>query len=402
MSKRFLLTLLTLIAIGLGALGAFFFVKGYTFSPEIGKVVGTGIISVTSVPDGASVYLDGHLVTATNANISQLEPKEYQVKVLKESFIPWEKKVKVSKGMVEELKISLFPAIPTIYPLTFNGVVAPAISSDGGKLAFTVPLTEDPQAKQKGGVWVWTMSSQPISFNRGGQPQQIVASGPSFDFSKASLKWSPDSKQLLVSIQQGGLEGKAYERNFLVPIDQNTSISNLRDTTPTLTSLMNEWQEDQKIKDRAALLSITDLSVKKIASEAGNLVDNNQKLKWSPDESKFMVVKGAATKGTTGGGEDKLHNTAKVYSLSTEKPASYDLPQALDYHWLPNSRHIILVQKDKIEISEFDGGNVATIYAGSFDPLFIFPWPDSSRIVVLSSHPTPTASTPNLFGINLK
>ena len=90
----------------------------------------------------------------------------------------------------------------------------------------------------------------------------------------------------------------------------------------------------------------------------------------------------------------------RVYDL--EERQYYDLPQALAYYWLPESTHIILVQEDKIGIVEFDGSNVAEIYAGKFEPEFVFPWPDSSRLVVLTSFATSTASSPNLFGVNLK
>ena len=55
-SKRFLLTVLILIIIAVGAGIAVFFTKGYTVSPSTGTILGTGIISVTSIPDQASVF----------------------------------------------------------------------------------------------------------------------------------------------------------------------------------------------------------------------------------------------------------------------------------------------------------------------------------------------------------
>jgi dipeptidyl aminopeptidase/acylaminoacyl peptidase len=349
--------------------------------------VGTGIMSVTSTPDGASVYLDGHLATATNTTIPQLTPKTYQVKIVKEGFIPWEKEIKITEGLVTEVKVSLFPAIPTTYPLTFSGVTNLVLSPDGQKLAFSAPLTEDPQARQKGGVWVWTMSSAPISFNRSSEPHQLVASTTAFDFSASTLQWSPDSKQVLVTLQQGGVAGEANQRNFILGVDQRTSVADIKDITPTVASTLTGWEEDQKLKNSAAILSIADLGVRKTASEAASL-------KWSPDETKFIAG-------------------PKIFDLGLEKVAggktapgvkvdSYDLPEALSYLWLPDSRHIILVQKDKIEICDFDGSNRAEIFAGIFDTKFVFPWPDSSRLVFVASHPTPTASIPNLFGINLK
>src|SRR3972149_4737722 len=144
MSKRFIITICTLVVIAIATGIAIFFAKGYPFSSEEKKIVGTGIINVTSEPDAASVYIDGHLTTATNTTISSLTPKNYTIKIVKEGFIPWEKQVSVKEGLVTEVKVTLFPAIPTIYPLSFTGVANPTLSPDGAKLAFIVPASPTP------------------------------------------------------------------------------------------------------------------------------------------------------------------------------------------------------------------------------------------------------------------
>lgn len=401
MNKRFLITLITLVIILLGAGIAIALTKGYSFSAKEGRLVGTGILSVTSLPDGASVYVDGHLATATNANLSNLPPRKYKVRVIKDGFIPWEKEIEVKEGVVSAVKITLFPALPTIYPLTHNGVVSPILSPDGQKLAFAVPFSADNPLRQKGGLWVWTMTSQPIAFNRNDGPRQLVASSPSLDFAKASYRWSPDSKQLLVTMQEGEQTGDASKRSFLLAFDSSTSISDLRDITPMIDSVTKGWEEDKSAQEETRALLIKDLKLKETATVSGVL-------KWSPDETKFIVgdkrlekpllspqpSPSANTTQTTGS------STVKVYDL--EKNQSYNLPPALAYYWLPDSLHVILVQEDKIGIAEFDGSNVAEIVAGKFEPQFVFPWPDSSRMVVLTSFATTTASKPNLFGINLK
>lgn len=382
MSRRFILTIITLLIIGLAAGAAIMLTKGYTFSPEQKKVVGTGIITVSSVPDGASVYIDGHLATATNTTISQLVPKKYSLKIVKEGFIEWQKEVEVKSGLVAEVKATLFPSLPTTYPLTYNGALNPILSPDGQKLAFAVPQTADFHTRQKGGLWVWGMSTQPISFSRGAEPHQIVVSTPGLDFAKAKIRWSPDSKQLLATLQDGGVEGEAAQRNFLLPADRQTSVSDLRDITPMLSSIIKGWEDDQKTKDEARILVISDLKIRKIASDSASLsTGESSSLKWSPDETKFL-------------------SSAKVYDIVTNK--EYSLPEAESYIWLPDSLHIILIQEDKIAISEYDGSNLAVIYAGKFDDSLVFPWPDSSRLVFIPTMSTPTASQPNLFGINLK
>lgn len=381
MNRRFILTLGTLLLIVIAAGVAILLAKGYTFSAKEGRVVGTGIISATSIPEGASVYIDGHLTTATNTTISNLPTKSYTIKISKEGHIPWEKTIEVKEGLVTEVKATLFPSIPTIYPLTYNGVVSSILSPDGLNLAFSVPFLQEAN-KQKGGIWVWTMSNQPIAFNRGAQPRQIIASTPTLDFSKAKLKWSPDSKSLLVSLQEEGKEGANFERNYVVSAENTIVAADLRDITPTLKSTLQTWEDDQRSKEEIRVASIKDESLRKVASGSATL-------KWSPDETKFMVVEKAA-----------VNHKAKVYDQEANK--NYDLAESKDFYWLPDSRHLILLQEEKIALSDFDGSNVAIIYAGKYDNGFVFPWPDSSRLVIVSSFATPTASKPNLFGINLK
>ena len=363
MSTRFILTLLTIIVIFIGAAVAIFLAKGYTVSPKEGGIVGTGILSITSTPDAASVYIDGHLTTATNATIASLTPKEYTVRVIKEGFIPWEKKVSIKEGLVTDVKITLFPAIPSIYPLTFTGVKNVAVSPDSSKLAYIVPKGT------KAGVWVWTMTEgRPIGFARGAQPHQIASSG-SIDYSEASLRWSADSKQVLATVGNN---------NYLL-VDDGLN-SNPRDITPILSATLKDWDADLKEKDVVRAQAIKDLTRRKEATASASI-------KWSSDETKLLYKKESS-------------KPFIVYDLETNE--QHQIPPALNYLWLPDAKHIILVDKDKISIVEYDGANSAIVYAGNFDETSVFAWPDSSRLVIISSFPIPTASEPNFYGVNLK
>lgn len=397
MSKNFIITAITLIVIGIGAGVAIFLTKGYSFSPKEGRIVGTGIISVTSLPDGASVYIDGHLSTATNTNIPSLPPKTYDIRIVKDGFIPWQKQVVVSEGLVSEIKATLFPALPTIYPLTYNGVASPTLSPDAEKLAFAVPFNSDFHIRQKGGIWVWTMTSVPISFARGAEPHQIAISSSDLDFTQAKIKFSPNSTQVLVSL--GDEKNEASQKNYLLPVDRLTQTQDLKDITPMLSATLKEWEDEQKVKDIARLATISDLKIRQIASSAASI-------NWSPDETKFMVSDGKNMKVYDLSSSERTSGQ-KVTPTPTQKTTlagnkEYILPEALNYIWLPDSKHIILIGEDKVSVSEIDGGNISEIYAGKFENGFVFPWPDSSRLVISTSFNTPTALKPNLFGINLK
>ncbi len=374
MSKKFILSISTLLVIAVAAGVAIFFAKGYTFSPKEKKVVGTGILTISSEPDAASVYMDGHLTTATNATIPSLAPKTYSVKIVKEGFIPWEKTVTIKESLVTGLKVTLFPAIPTIYPLTFAGVQNPVLSSDGSKIVYFVP------AGKKAGLWVWSMGkAEPLSFARNSEPHQITSNSTT-DFSKATLQWSPDSKQVLAMVGNTG---------YLLEVDRLNA--DPRDVTAVLQATLKSWDEDTKAKDQVKMAVIKDLKIRKIASEAAVL-------RWSPDETKFMV-----------GGKDSKDTVVsdmKLYDLGEDSQATavreYTLPAAKAHLWLPDSRHVILVEDNAISLVDTDGTNKAVIFAGSFQNDFVFPWPDSSRLVMISTLPTPTASEPNFYGINLK
>lgn len=413
MSRRFLFTIFTLVVIVAGTMVAVLLAKGYTFSPQEKRIVGTGIITVTSVPDSASVLIDGSLTSATNATIPNLPPKEYTVRVVKEGFIPWEKKVTVREGLVTPLKITLFPAIPTMYPLTFTGVKNPVLSPDGSKLAYVVPvstasasLNERSNQVRKAGVWVWTLQiDQPIAFNRSAQPRQIAESR-FIDYSNATLRWSPDSNQVLAVVPS---ETNPASNHYL--LEERQFNSDPHEITPILSTTLSSWEDLEETKEAGRVAAITQPLIRRIASDSAVV-------KWSPDETKLMVTPEVIKKVdqvqklasptplvlprpiAASDANDESSQKFRVYDLETG--LDYELPQAKLHFWLPDSAHVVLVEDNQISIVDFDGTNKAIIYAGNFEDSLVFAWPDSSRIVLISSFPTPTASVPNLYGINLK
>ena len=403
MRKRFLYTLSTALAVGLIAGLAIFLAKGYRLSQKTGVVSGTGIISINSIPDQASVYLDGHLTTASNANVNSLPPKVYDVKITKDNFIPWQKNVDVKEGLVSQVKATLFPAIPTVYPLTFNGVSRVMLSPDVQRVFYIVPqdtLTDSSPLDnndrlRRSGIWVWELLGNPLSFTNGPEPHRVADLVQGADYSKATVRWSPDSSQILINLP---------DRSLL--LDENKfNDQGGRDITETLQPTLSSWDADQATKDKTKLASIKSPALQTDAS--GSAV-----FKWSPDETKFVYSRDGKTDFKVAdivSGE--LSNIAKAASVS----------------WLPDSRHIIMVEDlgpaatatptpspspttdtidafptEKISIVEIDGSNKSEIYVGNLDPQTVFAWPDQSRIVIVSSVPTQTGNKPNLFGVNIK
>lgn len=400
MSKQFLLTLFSLVLIGLIAGAAIFLAKGYRYQTDTGTFSGTGIISVSSIPDQASVYLDGHLTTATDDNITSLPPKNYKVRIVKEGYIPWEKDIEVKQGLVSEIKATLYRSIPTVYPVTYSGVDYALLSPDDLKLMYIIPngLEGGLAAERKSGIWVWVMSNQSGLGIGGGDVQRQILQSNGVNYSQAKYRWSPDSSQIFVDLP---------ERKLLLDTDRLNDVP--RDITANYQATLKAWDETEAQNKLTRLTQIENPLLRKTASESATL-------KWSPDETKILY-------------SDKEGNY-KVNDFALDK--EYELPKASSYTFLPDSKHLVMVEYDsessvtnqgsrsprpspsgnltikeqfqqtRISIIEIDGQNKAEIYYGSVEPNLIVAWPDNSRLVVISSLPTQTASQPNLYGINLK
>src|SRR5258708_25847648 len=207
------------------------------------------------------------------------------------------------------------------------------------------------------------------------------------------------------------------DKNLLLDADRFNDPP--RDITALLDPTLKSWDEQEKVKKATRLDTIADPVLHKIASESAVL-------KWAPDEAKAKFLYCAKncdpqiTLGTKSP-SPSLQSNYKVVNLDLKK--TYDLPPAYSYDSLADSDHLVLTEagappsvanaiagaKDdngfvqaKISVIEADGFNKDEIYAGQFNPNDVFVWPDGSRLMIVSSFPTATASQPNLFGINLK
>lgn len=87
------------------------FALGYKFNPHTFKFTKTGIISLKTQPEGASVYLNGGLLDVkTPATIGELLPGSYSIKLELKQHYPWLSQVNVEPRKVSRLeKIILFP-----------------------------------------------------------------------------------------------------------------------------------------------------------------------------------------------------------------------------------------------------------------------------------------------------
>ena len=84
-------------------------------------------------------------------------------------------------------------------------------------------------------------------------------------------------------------------------------------------------------------------------------------------------------------------------SLPTPKTENGELP----IMWYPDSKHLVYVHDGKIDMMEYDAQNQTTVYAGPFIDSYVFPWPDATKLVILTNLGNSNI-TPNLYTIGLK
>lgn len=411
MKKQLFLPFAIFLFLLLGTSLVILYGKGYRLGgfdngkPTVSK---TGLLVATSVPDGAQVFINGNLTTATDDTIDLL-PGEYTVKITKEGFFPWEKKIRIQKEVVTKADALLFPTAPRLENITSSGVENPVMDPSGRRLAFRIAS----QSAKKNGLYVLDMSTYPVLTLQSAAKQ--LTDDVSALFSLASYEWSPDGEELIASI--------AGEPDFATSflLRAGGFNDNPRNVTAILTTIQDQWIADKAEKDTARMNGLT--------KEARKLINENFSiLGWSPDETKLLYVASQSAElpliiKPRRIGIDTMRETRtieegdmyvydiqddlniKIRDIDTEACTNFETDQECptlpSIQWFPDSRHLIVTEDNKINIMEYDGTNSTTIYAGPFIGNYVFPWPNGSKIVILTNFNN-QGVPPNLYTIGLK
>ncbi len=394
--KQLFISLGIILFLVIGTILVILYGKGYRFSPDRG-IAGTGLLVTTSIPNGASVYIDGHLTTATDNTIN-LAPGWYTIKIAKDGYFPWEKKIHVQAEIVAKAEALLFPTAPKLESITSSGAQNPLIDPSHTRIAYIVAS----QSARKNGIYVLAMNANPLLAFQGAATQ--IADDTVDIFTNSTYKWSPDSQEILATIPS-----ETSETTYL--LKTNTFNQAPVDVTATLQATQNAWEKDQLEKEKARLATIK----KPVRSM---LTKNFTIFAWSPDNLKILyqasesatlpIIIKPRLVGTNNTPEERNIQKDKlyVYDILEDRNYQIDLPQPEEqkntsFNWLPDSKHLVWVHNKKIDIMEYDGTNITTVYAGPFDPQYVFPWATGTKIVILTNLEN-ALSSPNLYTIELR
>lgn len=375
--------------------------SGYRLTRENGKtfVEGTGVMVFTSRPDGARVYVNNHLTTATDNTIN-LQPGEYDVKIEKDGYFPWNKKLVVKQGEVSQANALLFPNTPKLDPLTTTGASNATVDDTNTLIAYTVSSAQP----RKNGIYLMNMSSRAI-LPIGGLSTQLTDNTVA-DFSNATLSFSPDGNQLLASVSAEF--GTAY---YLIAT--NTFNETPQDVTNTILQVQAEW-EQSRLAEQTRQIRTLDRKLRPLVSKHFSMPvfapENDKILYTASGSASLALIKNPPLKGTNSTPQVREIKDGNVYVydikedrnyLLWEKPGDATDSAKPSYTWHPNSRHLMYLDTGKINIMEYDGQNKTTVYAGPFSEDFATVWPDGSNVAILTNLNIPGAPY-NLYKIGLK
>ena len=393
--KRIIVYVATVVFLITMTIAVILYGKGYNFNFGDGKIgiSGTGLLAATSQPDGAGIYINNHLTSATNNTIN-LPPGEYDVKISKSGYSPWNKKIKIEKEVVSSAYALLIPTAPKLNNVTQMGVSNPVLDPTRTKIAYTVSSLDDPR---KNGIYILDMGLRPILMLQSSSSQ--IVDNTIDNFSKAKLSWSPDAKEIAATI--------SAEPNIATTYLLKTTFNeNPQDITATLASVNLAWNEQRANQDKSQLLGFK--------TKLQNLIKENFAiLSWSEDETKILYEANKSTNlpliinppliGTNSTPETREINKGAIYAYDIKEDKNFKTMNSnvSSLNWLADSKHLIYVADKKIQIMDYDGQNRTTIYAGPFIDDYVFSWPDSSKLLILTDLGNSNTS-PNLYTIGLK
>jgi hypothetical protein len=408
LKKQVIISVIILIFLILGTIAVVLYGTGYRLGVKQGRplVSRTGILVANSQPKGAQVSIDGHLTTATDTTIN-LTPGNYTIKISRDGYFPWEKKLRVEEKVVTEAYALLFPIAPKLESISSTGVQNPVVDPSRTKIAYNVSS----QSSRKNGIYIYDLSTNPV-MQLQGSARQIVDDTADI-FSKALVSWSPDGQEILATI--AAMPGRNQTTYALNPQSFNDTP---RDVTAVLDITRQAWKKQDDEHQKARFYSLR--------KEVRSLIKNNFSiLSWSPDDTKILyeastsselpfMIKPRLLGVTNAITEDRNIKQGSIYVYNIKEDVNvrlFDkLPPCDDPEqtscespvlWFPDSDHLVVIADKKIDVMDHDGSNRTTVYAGPFMNQYAFPWPDGSRIVILTNLNN-QASTPNLYTISLK
>lgn len=376
------------------------YARGYRLDLQKKSVTPTGIISITSDPQAAKIYINNQLKGVTDSNLT-FPPGSYQIDIKKEGYTSFSKKINLRGELVASIDAVLFPLNPTLSPLTNLGLIKAVPVDDTEKVIIFLDKGVDTQNDEKNGIYLFDGGKKPLPFFPPLKPIILKSNLPEgTDLSTAQVIISPDTKEAIFEF------GKENARTaYLLSLEQE----NLTpfEITASKNTLITAW-EKQKHNDDFKILETYPVDFTKIASSSVDIIS------FSPSETKVLYQANQtailppmitppliATNQTD---EQRSLQKGKIYVYDKKEDKNFLIDVSLpkdasvkdSIQWYFDSRHLLINQGKKIVVVDYDDTNEQTVYSGPYEQGF-FATTSDGKIITLSNLNPGANEWPDLY-----
>lgn len=364
------------------------FARGYRLDHGNGvfRLKITGILSATSKPKSANVYLNNILETNTD-NTLNLNPGPYHLKITKDGYFPWQKNIQIRPELVYQSDAQLFLLQPETSFFDLITVHHPTLSPNRNKIIFAVATTS--AELKEAGLYLLEFTEIPLLPSRINH-KLISANTPSLNWSKYTFEFSPDSKQILATIPKGPA--------FLIDLDKKVFPNSLTDVSLQIPVIKNNWLQDKEQLN----LSLLDRLPPGLAS----FIATNSAIAYNSFGDKVLYTASASGElppllsspplSRSTQNQDRQLQPGFYYVYDLKEDTNFNLgstqPQTLS--WIPYTNNLTFIADNNLNIIEYDATNLYQIYHfQKNNPSFLATTPDGQKIFILeaSSESTPAA-----------
>ena len=384
------------------------YARGYRLDLEERSVKSTGIISATSNPKAAKIYINGQLKGVTDTNLT-LPPDNYLVEIKKDGYTGWSKKINLKGELVINVDPILFPVNPSLSPLTNLGIIKAVPTEDGDKI---VIIAAD-------AIYLFDAGKKTLPFFPPLNKIVNLSLLPNtFDFTNAKVIFSPDQKQAIFEFASSddlpvGVLTKAgalakSKASYLLSLQEDNL--NPLDVTLSKDTLIEAWQKE-KTKNFNKILETFPKNFDKIASDSFNIIS------FSPNETKVLyqaknnvelplMIKPImiVTNQTS---EERSIKKGKTYVYDRKEDKNFLITNNQlsiinnQIKWYFDSRHFVVEEDKKISIVDYDDTNKQTVYSGPFESSFFNPTSDG-KVIVLINLNSQVNELPDLYLVGIR
>jgi len=375
------------------------YTRGYRL--DLGKktLSSTGILSLTSYPKTAQVYLDGKLKGVTNLNLT-LSPNHYQVEIKKDGYTSWSKKIVLKGELVVSLEAVLFPLNPSLSPLTNSGLVKAIPIDDTEKILVFVQKPDLEDLDKKNGLYLFEAGKRIFSFFPALKPILLEKNlAEKYDFSSTQVIFSPDYKQAIIEFNN-----QTSSQAFLLSLEEENTFP--FDVSLSKDSLITAWEKEKKLI-KMKILETYPKDIVKIASESFNLIA------FSPSETKLLyqvktnltlpIILDPPFMGSNQSLETRVLKKNSLYVYDKKEDKNYQLP-IFNYQliqWYFDSKHLLINEGKKISVVDYDGTNQQTFYSGPYESDFFYITSDGKLIILANLNPD-VNQWPDLYVVGIR